>query len=135
MDRRTFVSGLLAAGSIGITGCLGAGDDEPTREERARVTVVNRLGGELTVDIGILEPGQSFEEGIRWRVTFGVGEDSVEVVEDGVTGSEYRVVLRAEGYDDYERVWSLAECAELSLTVEVREDGFREAVRSCRRPQ
>ena len=134
MKRRTFVKGVAAAGSVGVAGCVESGDDENTAEESVRITVVNRLDREFAVDIGILEPDQTFEEGIGWRVTFGLGDDSIEVVEDDLGESEYRIVLQSEGYDDYEHVWNLEECIELSLKVEVREEEFRESARSCRRP-
>jgi hypothetical protein len=134
MHRRRFVSGLATASSLGLVGCLGVVDEGQPQDAHVSITIVNRLEREFEVDIVLLEPDQAFEEGIEWRVTFGQGDDSIEVVEDDVTASEYRILLRTDGYDDYEQVWTLEECLELGLRVEAREGGWRETARSCRRP-
>jgi hypothetical protein len=134
MHRRQFVSTLATAGGIGLAGCLGGDEEGRTQEERVRITVINRLDRALEVDVVLLEPNQAVEEGIIWRVTFGRGDDSIDFVEEDLPASEYRIVLRANGYQDYEREWNLEECLELGLQVEARDGGWRETARSCRRP-
>lgn len=134
MDRRTVLEGVMGVGTVGLVGCVGVDESTSTVTEELSVTVVNRLDRAFTVDIGVLEPGQSFEEGIGWRVTFGLGDDQIEVVEDDFSAARYRIVLRSSGYQDYEYDWDLEECVELNLKVEVRPERFREDAWSCRRP-
>ena len=134
MKRRKFVEYLSIAGAAGLVGCSGIDDGENQDQVgELTVTLTRRVDRELTVDVAILEPNQLYEEGIVWRVTMGVNQDSIEIVEDDLTASEYRIVVRSEGYEDYERTWNLDECLELGLTVEVREQGFDETGRICRR--
>ena len=133
MQRRAFLAGVSATVVGGVAGCLGSGPADAATTSVA-VSVQKRAEGPLTADVGLLEPGEAFEDGIAWRVTFGEQEDSIEVVEDDLGADRYRIVVRAAGYDDYEYDWRPAECVELAISVEVTADQIRETGRACRRP-
>lgn len=122
--RRVLCS--CAAGTASLAGCLSENDDDSRADELTgtlHVNVSSAVDQPVRIQVVLVEENDDPDESVLGTYHIQQG-DSVEQTFSELQGGPFRVVVRVDEAtrgDDFETMWTLEECAELTLQPTVRD--------------
>lgn len=132
LARRGILIGCVGAVAA-LAGCVLPERDSDERDgERLddpggtlSIEVTSDVPAPVSVEIGLVEAGASFDESVIASFRLGAAGDAARSRHDDVRGGPFRLVVRrvgANGRDEFETTWDLEECPEFGLAPTIRND-------------